>query len=106
MVRVSLLLLCCLAGLRAQGVLDTGEIGTIGCKGDCATLELTTANGSTEQHKGTNNKVKIKDVVKARVVGTGCFMVHKSKDFKGSKFLVEGGNEYLLKDHISWTTVK
>ena len=106
MVGANLILLACLSFAAGQ-VFETQEIKHGDCTGVCGTLKLTTESGEEVEFHETNKKVKVKNVVKARVVGDGCFLIHKSTNFRSSQFLVEGKvNEYLLKDHISWTTVK
>merc|ERR1711874_593779 len=59
-------------------------------------------------YKGTHEKVKgAKEVKKARVVGSGCFKIFKSKGFKSSAFLVKGsGIHDLAENGHTWTTVK
>merc|ERR1712012_344208 len=47
------------------------------------------------------------EVKKARVVGSGCFKIFKSKGFKSSAFLVKGsGIHDLAENGHTWTTVK
>ena len=88
-------------------VMEGVEVSKGGCEGDCGTLFLELTDGTEEELKGTQNKVKVKDVEKARVVGTGCFMIFKSKDFKSSHYKVDGTEIHNLKDKgVSWTTVK
>jgi len=105
------LLLATLAFLssRVEGQVITGtEISTINCEGeDCATLYLITSSGEEVAHKGTNSKIKQKDVEGARVVGMGCFMIYKGKGFSGPSAKIEGASPLTLKDEgHTWTTVK
>ena len=90
------------------GVLEGADIDA-DCPGDpCGTLYLLT--GSEEEvgmYKGTHEKVKAKNVKKARVVGSGCYKIFKGKGFKGSAFLVKGLAIFDLREHgYTWTTVK
>ena len=104
------LLLPCLAKVASgAGVLEGKEIDKVECEGDsCGTLYLLT--GTDEEvgmFKGTHTKVKAKNVKKARVVGSGCFMIFKNRGFKGSAFFVKGSGILDLSEHgHTWTTVK
>ena len=92
-----------------EGQVITGtEISTINCEGeDCATLYLITSGGDEVAHKGTNSKIKQKDVEGARVVGMGCFMIFKGKGFSGPSAKIEGASPLSLQDQgHTWTTVK
>jgi len=78
-----------------------------GCSGECATLYLTDSSGNDHEMKGSSIKMKIKDVVKARVVGQGCFLIYKSKNFKSSNFQVDDTEEHNLKAKgTTFTTIK
>merc|ERR1719489_236680 len=58
-------------------------------------------------HKGTNSKIKQKDVEAAKVVGMGCFMIYKGKGFSGPSVKIEGASPLSLKaEGHTWTTVK
>merc|ERR1712107_157230 len=47
------------------------------------------------------------DVEKAKVVGSGCFMIYKGKGFSGPSVKIEGASPLTLKEQgHSWTTVK
>merc|ERR1711972_27091 len=83
-------------------------ISTMDCDGeDCATLYLITSGGVEVAHKGTSSKIKQKDVEKAKVVGSGCFMIYKGKGFSGPSIKIEGASPLTLKEQgHSWTTVK
>ena len=104
------LLSVALAFIRTvEGQVITGtEISTINCEGeDCATLYLITSGGDEVAHKGTNSKIKQKDVEGARVVGMGCFMIYKGKGFSGPSAKIEGASPLSLQDQgHTWTTVK
>ena len=102
-----LVALAFLGKMEAQVITGT-EISTINCEGeDCATLYLITSSGEEVAHKGTNSKIKQKDVEGARVVGLGCFMIYKGKGFSGPSIKVEGASPLSLKDQgHTWTTVK
>lgn len=94
---------------RVEGQALTGtEMSTINCDGeDCATLYLITSSGEEVAHKGTNSKIKQKDVEAAKVVGMGCFMIYKGKGFSGPSVKIEGASPLSLKDEgHTWTTVK
>ena len=94
---------------RVEGQALTGtEMSTINCEGeDCATLYLITSSGEEVAHKGTNSKIKQKDVEAAKVVGMGCFMIYKGKGFSGPSIKIEGASPLSLKDEgHTWTTVK
>jgi len=102
-----LVALAFLGKMEAQVITGT-EISTINCEGeDCATLYLITSSGEEVAHKGTNSKIKQKDVEGARVVGLGCFMIYKGKGFSGPSIKIEGASPLSLKDQgHTWTTVK
>ena len=107
---VLILLLPCLTVVltAGAGVLEGKGIDA-DCQGNsCGTLYLLT--GSEEEvglFKGTHDKVKAKNVKKARVVGSGCFKIFKNPKHKGSAFLVKGSGILDLSEHgHSWTTVK
>ena len=88
-------------------VMEGAEVVKDGCEGECGTLYLEIADGTEVELKGTQDQVKVKGVQKARVVGTGCFMIFKSKDFKSSHYKVDGTEIHNLKEKgVSWTTVK
>merc|ERR1712203_1266125 len=71
---------------------------TMDCDGeDCATLYLITSGGVEVAHKGTSSKIKQKDVEKAKVVGSGCFMIYKGKGFSGPSVKIEGASPPLLR---------
>ena len=103
------LLLSCLAVVTsAAGVLEGKDIEK-DCKGDsCGTLYLLTdSDEEVGLFKGTHERVKARDVKKARVVGSGCFKIFKNRGHKGSSFLVKGSGILKLSEHgHSWTTVK
>jgi len=90
------------------GVFEGNGISTMDCDGeDCATLYLITSGGVEVAHKGTSSKIKQKDVEKAKVVGSGCFMIYKGKGFSGPSIKIEGASPLTLKEQgHSWTTVK
>ena len=104
-----LLLLPCLAVLTSgAGVLEGRDI-EMDCQGNsCGTLYLLT--GTDEEvgmYKGTHERVKAKNVMKARVVGSGCFKIFKTPRHKGSEFVVKGSGILVLSEHgHTWTTVK
>jgi hypothetical protein len=65
------------------------------------------SEGEVGLYKGTHEKVKAKDVKKARVVGSGCFKIFKNRGHKGAAFLVKGSGTLELSEHgHTWTTVK
>jgi hypothetical protein len=101
---VALAFICTVEGQVITGT----EISTINCEGeDCATLYLITSGGDEVAHKGTNSKIKQKDVEGARVVGMGCFMIYKGKGFSGPSAKIEGASPLSLQDQgHTWTTVK
>ena len=42
-----------------------------------------------------------------RVVGTGCFLIHKERGFSGENFLVQGSKVHDLRENgHDWSTVK
>jgi len=104
---VILLLPCLTVVTGGAGVLEGKDIDP-GCQDSCGTLYLLT--GSDEEvglFKGTHEKVKAKDVKKARVVGSGCFKIFKNRGHKGAAFLVKGSGTLELSEHgHTWTTVK
>jgi len=108
MLPATILLLPCLAVVTGNGVLEGGDIDP-DCQGDsCGTLYLLNGSeGEVGLYKGTHERVKAKDVKKARVVGSGCFKIFKNRGHKGSAFLVKGSGILDLSEHgHSWTTVK
>ena len=77
------------------------------CRGDCAKLHITTTGGQEKVYQGSHKRIKQKDVTKVRLVGTGCFRIHKGRGFTGEEFLVEGPNMLDLKgNEVEWTVVK
>jgi len=107
---VLILLLPCLTVVTGgAGVLEGADIDP-DCKADqCGTLYLLKdTDEEVGLYKGTHEKVKgAKEVKKARVVGSGCFKIFKSKGFKSSAFLVKGsGIHDLAENGHTWTTVK
>ena len=106
-----LLLLPCLTILPSAAqscVLGCGPLIPRGCEGgQCASLYLHTNTGEQLEVKGTHEKVKLKNVEQARVVGEGCFVIYKGKGFAGSSFKVDGTTTGVLGDAgHTWTTVK
>ena len=109
MIPAAILLLPCIAVVAGNGAVLVGGDIDPDCQADaCGTLYLLT--GSDEEvgmYKGTHQKVKAKDVKKARVVGSGCFKIFKNPRHKGSAFLVKGSGILDLNEHgHTWTTVK
>merc|ERR1711953_659582 len=90
MLTAAILLLPCLAVVTGNGAVIVGKDIDPSCEGDaCGTLYLLTdSDEEAGLYKGTHEKVKVKDVKKARVVGLGCFKIFKSRNFKSSAFLV------------------
>jgi len=90
------------------GILEGKDIEK-DCKADsCGTLYLLTdSDEEVGLYKGTHEKVKAKNVYKARVTGSGCFKIFKNKGHKGSSFLVKGSGILKLSEHgHTWTAVK
>jgi len=109
MLHAAILLLPCFAVVSGNGAVLVGADIPADCQGNtCGTLYL--LNGSEKEvglYKGTHEKVKAKDVKKARVVGQGCFKIFKNRAHKGSAFLVKGSGILDLSEHgHTWTTVK
>ena len=109
MLTAAILLLPCLAVVTGNGAVIVGKDIDPSCEGDaCGTLYLLTdSDEEAGLYKGTHEKVKVKDVKKARVVGLGCFKIFKSRNFKSSAFLVKGSGVLdLSEEGHTWTTVK
>ena len=99
----SFFLLCLCLAIRSEGCNNNGVFGgdciekEIDCVGDsCATLYLTPKNGETVAVRGNEKNVKHKNIVSAKVVGTGCFQIYKGRNFRSSVFLVSGAGEHEL----------
>jgi len=105
---MALLLVACLSLVSSQGVIgsQTFENGSK-CIENCGTLYVTTNTGEEKTYTGTKRKMRQKNVAKVRVVGTGCFLIHKERGFSGENFLVQGSKEHDLRENgHDWTTVK
>jgi hypothetical protein len=88
------------------GALDDQEIN-INCKKDCGRLVLINSAGEETVLQGTMSQVKHKDVQKAKIVGSGCFIIYKSRHFTSDSLRIEGASEHVLKElGHPWTTVK
>jgi hypothetical protein len=105
---VILLLPCLTVQTGGAGVLSGRGIDPDCQAASCGTLYLLTdSDEEVGSFKGTHQKVKAKDVKKARVVGSGCFKIFKNRGHKGSAFLVKGSGILDLSEHgHTWTTVK
>jgi len=91
-----------------RGSLCAPDIDSKSCHGDeCGTLYLYTNTGEEIILKGTESNIKHKNVVKVKLVGSGCFIIYKSRRFTSDSFLVQGAGEHVLKDEgHHWTTVR
>jgi len=78
-----------------------------GCSKDCGTLVLIDRQGKEIQLQGDMSNVKHKGIVKAKIVGYGCFIIYKSRNYNSDNLRIEGAKVHVLKDlGHNWSTVK
>ena len=83
------------------------EVPSPECSRNCSVLQVTTRAGELVELVGTLEEVQVEEVVAARVVGTGCFMVYEARHFRGNSFLVEPSQDELtLAAQLPWSAVR
>ena len=95
-----------LAAPACRGVI-CGLVNQSRCTENCGALYVTSRDGREEVYTGTSRRTRQRDVTRVRLVGTGCFVIYKGRNFAGDNYRVVGGDTHVLKEKgHNWTTLR